>query len=90
MVNNDSNYDVTPDKNVTATFTAYYYNGAQKVVVATDTWNNVVIPSRKTNLVYFKWTVPTGIRIPQQVICSVRPTRWVRPRATPMMLTATC
>jgi YD repeat-containing protein len=61
MVNNDSNYDVTPDKNVTATFTAYYYNGAQKIVVATDTWNNVVIPSRKTNLVYFKWTVPTEI-----------------------------
>ena len=57
MVNNDSNYDITPDKNVTATFTAYYYNGAQKIVVATDTWNNVVIPSRKTNLVYFKWTV---------------------------------
>ena len=60
-VSNDSDYDITPDKGNVAYFTAYYYNGSQKVVVATDTWSNVVIPSGKTNLVYFKWTVPANL-----------------------------
>lgn len=60
-VRNDSDYDITPDMRNTAAFTAYYYNGSQKVVIATDTWNNVVIPSGKANLVYFKWTVPTNL-----------------------------
>lgn len=60
-VRNDSDYDITPDKSNTAKFTAYYYNGSQKVVIATDTWNNAVIPSGKANLVYFKWTVPSNL-----------------------------
>lgn len=60
-VRNDSDHDITPDKGNTAKFTAYYYNGSQKVVIATDTWNNVVIPSGKANLVYFKWTVPSNL-----------------------------
>ena len=61
MVRNDSDHDITPDMGNTAKFTAYYYNGSQKVVIATDTWNNVVIPSGKANLVYFKWTVPSSL-----------------------------
>lgn len=60
-VRNDSDHDITPDKGNKAKFTAYYYNGSQKVVIATDTWNNVVIPSGKANLVYFKWTVPSDL-----------------------------
>ena len=60
-VRNDSDHDITPDKGNKAKFTAYYYNGSQKVVIATDTWNNVVIPSGKANLVYFKWTVPSNL-----------------------------
>lgn len=60
-VNNDSDHDITPDKGMTAYFTAYYYNGSQKVVIATDTWNNVAIPSGKANLVFFKWTVPSNL-----------------------------
>ena len=60
-VRNDSDHDITPDKGNKAQFTAYYYNGSQKVVIATDTWNNVVIPSGKANLVYFKWTVPSNL-----------------------------
>lgn len=60
-VRNDSDHDITPDKANKAKFTAYYYNGSQKVVIATDTWNNVVIPSGKANLVYFKWTVPSNL-----------------------------
>ena len=60
-VRNDSDHDITPDKGNKAQFTAYYYNGSQKVVIATDTWNNVVIPSGRANLVYFKWTVPSNL-----------------------------
>lgn len=60
-VRNDSDYNITPDMNNTVFFTAYYYNGSQKVVILTDTWGNVVIPSGKTNLVYFKWTVPSNL-----------------------------
>ena len=60
-VRNDSDYDITPDMGNSASFTAYYFNGSQKVVIATDTWNNVVIPSGKANLVYFKWTVPSTL-----------------------------
>ena len=60
-VRNDSSHDIIPGMGNTAKFTAYYYNGSQKVVIATDTWNNVVIPSGKANLVYFKWTVPSGL-----------------------------
>ena len=61
MVSNDSRYDITPDKNNTAIFTAYYYNGSNRVVITTATWNNVVIPGDKSNIVYFKWTVPSGM-----------------------------
>lgn len=67
-VSNDSDYDITPDMGNSASFTAYYFNGSQKVVIATDTWNNVVIPSGKTNLVYFKWTVPSNL-VGKMVYC---------------------
>ena len=60
-VSNDSDYDITPDMGNSASFTAYYFSGSQKVVIATDTWSNVVIPSGKTNLVYFKWSVPSSL-----------------------------
>lgn len=60
-INNDSDYDIIPDMNNTAIFRAYYYKSGQKIVVATDEWNKVVIPSGGTNLVYFKWTVPEGM-----------------------------
>ena len=61
MVRNDSNHDIIPNMYNSASFTAYYFSGSQKVVIATDTWSNVVIPSGKTNLVYFKWTVPSNL-----------------------------
>ena len=60
-VRNDSDYDIIPDMGNKAIFTAYYYDGSQKNVIANDTWNNVVIPSGKANLVYFKWTVPSNL-----------------------------
>ena len=60
-VRNDSDYDIIPDMGNKVIFTAYYYDGSQKNVIANDTWNNVVIPSGKANLVYFKWTVPSNL-----------------------------
>ncbi len=60
-VSNDSDFDIIPSSRNNALFTAYYYNGSQKVVINTQRWNNVVIPSGGTNLVYFKWTVPDGL-----------------------------
>ena len=60
-INNDSDYDIIPNMNNTAIFRAYYYKNGQKIVIVTDEWNKVVIPSGGTNLVYFKWTVPEGM-----------------------------
>lgn len=60
-VRNDSDHDIIPDSQNNAVFTAYYYNGTQKVVISTQRWNNVVIPSGGANLIYFKWNVPQGL-----------------------------
>ena len=60
-VRNDSDYDIIPSSENNALFTAYYYNGTQKVVISTQRWNNVVIPSGGANLIYFKWNVPEGL-----------------------------
>ena len=60
-VANNSDYDIIPSMHNTARFTAYYYNGSQRVVISTQDWDDVVIPAAGTNLVYFKWTVPTGL-----------------------------
>lgn len=61
FVANNSDYDIIPSMHNTARFTAYYYNGSQKVVISTQDWDDVVIPAAGTNLVYFKWTVPAGL-----------------------------
>ena len=60
-VANNSDYDIIPSMHNTARFTAYYYNGSQKVTITTQDWDDVVIPAGGTNLVYFKWTVPAGL-----------------------------
>lgn len=60
-VNNLSTHHITPSRNLFVTFQAYYYdNGIQKSIT-TQTKSGVVIPSKDSNLVYFKWTVPTGL-----------------------------
>jgi len=60
-IKNDSDLDVIPSDNNTVQFSAYYYNGTQKVILSIQEWNNAVVPSHGTNLVYFKWQVPEGI-----------------------------
>lgn len=61
VVNNDSDFDITPDMGNTALFRVYYYEGANKVYVTSRVKNDVVIPGRSANLVWFDWTVPEGL-----------------------------
>lgn len=60
-VANESARDVIPSTGADAVFTAYYYNGSNKVEITTLTWNDVVIPMNGSNLIYFKWDVPAGL-----------------------------
>lgn len=60
-VANESARDVIPSTGADAVFTAYYYNGSNKVVISTLTRNDIVIPMNGSNLIYFKWDVPTGL-----------------------------
>lgn len=55
---NNSRYNIIPNHHNTVSFEAYYYDGGDKVVISSQTWKQVVIPSYDNNLVYFKWTVP--------------------------------
>ena len=51
-------YNIKPMMNCDIAFRAYYIeNGTQKTV-ATDTWDNFVIPKNEEGIVYFMWDVP--------------------------------
>ena len=54
-------YNIKPMMNCDIAFRAYYIeNGTQKTV-ATDTWDNFVIPKNEEGLVYFVWDVPESL-----------------------------
>ncbi|MFT9055515.1 MAG: hypothetical protein ABF449_02655 [Ethanoligenens sp.] len=55
-IKNDSGLVFPPNTSVSVSFTAY--NGSTSVYSIVK--NGVVIPANGENLVYFKWTVPTG------------------------------
>ena len=57
---NKTSHDILPKDKNTVTFEAYYYNGASKVVISSQAWEEAVVPGGEDNLVYFKWTVPEG------------------------------
>ena len=60
-VNNLSTHHITPSRNLFVTFRAYYYdNGAQKEITTMQK-STVVIPSKNSNLVYFKWSLPSSL-----------------------------
>ena len=61
LISNDSDTDITPDNHCNAVFTAYYYSGTQKIVLAMKEWSDFVAPGGKSNLVYFKWDVPANL-----------------------------
>ena len=54
---NESDTDITPDYNVSVKFGVY--KGGTCIYTATK--SDVVIPDSGQNLVYFKWTVPSGL-----------------------------
>ena len=56
IVNSSATSRITSSA-VTVTFNVY----KQSTVIKTVTMNNVVVPKNDQNLLYFKWTVPTGI-----------------------------
>ena len=58
---NNSRHDVLPKHNNTVTFEAYYYNNSSKVVISSQAWEQAVVPGNDSNLVYFKWTVPSNL-----------------------------
>ena len=60
-IHNYSRHDIIPSHNNSVSFEAYYYSGGRKVVISSQIWSNAVIPGFGTNLVYFKWTVPSNI-----------------------------
>lgn len=60
-VGNDGASDITPSDHCSASFRAYHMVNGDVKVIATDTWQDVVIPKGETNLVYFKWTVSDGM-----------------------------
>ena len=54
-------YNIKPFMNCDIAFRTYYIeNGTQKTV-ATDTWDNFVIPKNEEGLVYFMWDVPESL-----------------------------
>lgn len=57
VINKTDDKDFIPSDKVTVKFTAY--DGSK--VIYTETRKDVVVPKGKTNLVYFKWTVPKTV-----------------------------
>ena len=63
-------YNIKPFMNCDIAFRAYYIeNGTQKTV-ATDTWDNFVIPKNEEGLVYFMWDVPESL-VGKTVYCEI-------------------
>lgn len=57
LINNYTE-DYTPSKNETVRFRVYKADGT---LIKTVTKSQVVVPASDRNLLYFKWTVPTGL-----------------------------
>lgn len=69
LINNGSN-NVTPNSNISVRMRVSKKNGS---LITTSTASQVIVPGNDRNLVYFKWTVPTGmneaaIRITAEIV----------------------
>lgn len=59
-VTNSGPSAIVPSDHMSFTFEVYTLDtSGREVTVHKDIWSDVVIPGNGTNLVYFKWTVPT-------------------------------
>ncbi|MBQ9749906.1 MAG: MucBP domain-containing protein, partial [Clostridia bacterium] len=54
-------YNIKPFMNCDIAFRAYYIENSTQRTVATDTWDNFVIPKNEEGLVYFMWDVPESL-----------------------------
>ena len=62
MIYNDREQDILPEHNNAVFFRAHYYDESGNMkVIAKKTWYQTVIPSKNSNLVYFRWSVPEGL-----------------------------
>ena len=61
-VYNDSDTDALTDAEYAVSFIAYYYSGGSKTILSSQTWRDFVVPANGSNLVYFKWDVPDGLK----------------------------
>ncbi len=58
---NDSDTAVTPADGNTVSFRAYYKSGVSEITISSQDWEQAVIPAEKSNLVWFKWKVPSSL-----------------------------
>ena len=54
-------YNIKPMMNCDIAFRAYYIENSTQKTVATDTWDNFVIPKNEEGLVYFMWDAPESL-----------------------------
>jgi len=57
---NGGSEDIMPSDNMNFGFEVYEMNGTSETLVLSQKKNNTVIPASGSNLVYFKWTIPSG------------------------------
>lgn len=61
LVYNHSDRTVLPEANAAAKFTVYYLNDNRKIIIAEQTWDQIVVPVGESNLIWFRWNVPSGL-----------------------------
>ena len=62
MIYNDREQDILPEHYNTVFFRAHYYDESGNMkIIAKQTAHQTVIPSKNSNLVYFRWSVPEGM-----------------------------
>ncbi len=62
LVYNDAERNVYPDVYIDIRFIVYYYDGEERIVVEEQYISELPIPSGYSNLAYFRWTVPEGLK----------------------------
>ena len=60
-VTNDGEYDLLPDQNLNANFKVSYESNGVTTQICFKGKSAIVIPAGKSNIIYFKWTVPDGL-----------------------------
>ncbi len=62
LVYNDAERNVYPSADVNIRFIAYYYKDGKQRIIDEQYLHELPIPSGYSNLAYFRWTVPDGLK----------------------------